>query len=83
MPTVLRTGGFRFFFYSLENGEPSHVHVTHDGRTAKYWLNPVELASSEGFRAHELTRVREMVVEHRTQFQERWDEHFNRYPGPH
>ena len=56
--------------------------MSHDGRTAKYWLNPVELASSEGFRAHELTRVREMVAEHRTEFQERWDEHFNRYPGP-
>ena len=82
MPTVLRIGGFRFFFYSLENGEPPHVHVTHAGQTAKYWLDSLELASSDGFRAHELNRVRDMVVEHRAEFQERWDEHFGRYTGP-
>ena len=28
MPTVLTTQGFRFFFYSNENDEPVHVHVS-------------------------------------------------------
>lgn len=37
MPTVLRILGFRFFFYSLENGEPPHVHVAHGDKVAKYW----------------------------------------------
>ena len=27
MPTVLRIDGFRFFFYSLENNEPPHIHM--------------------------------------------------------
>src|SRR5690606_5154622 len=27
MPTVLRSGSYRFFFYSLENDEPPHIHV--------------------------------------------------------
>jgi hypothetical protein len=43
---------------------------------AKYWLNPVDLAMSEGFRSHELTRVRALVIEHRVFFEEKWHEYF-------
>ena len=77
MPTVLRIGSCRFFFYSLENNEPAHIHIQRDLHLAKYWLQPVELAVNRGFRAHELTRLRELVVEHRTLFMEAWDEHFS------
>lgn len=82
MPTILRTQGFRFFSYSLENGEPPHIHVTHGGKTAKYWLDPVELASSEDFRAHELNQVRALVAGHRAEFRRRWDEYFRTQAGP-
>jgi hypothetical protein len=75
MPTVLRVEGFRFFFYSAEPGEPPHVHVAHSGKAAKYWLEPVELASSEGFRAHELNRLRDLVVEHRDLLRSEWNEY--------
>jgi hypothetical protein len=27
MPTVLKSGGYRLFFYSGDGGEPPHVHV--------------------------------------------------------
>lgn len=81
MPTVLRVRGFRFFFFSLENNEPPHIQVTHGNKVAKYWLNPVELASSDSFRAHELNRVRALVVEHCAEFQRRWDEHLNTQAG--
>lgn len=77
MPTVLRVQGFRFYFFSLDRGEPLHIHVAQGDKLAKYWLVPVELASSERFRAHELNRVRALVVEHRALFQESWDEHFS------
>ena len=79
---MLRILGFRFFFYSLENREPPHVHVTHGDKAAKYWLSPVELASSTGFRAHELNRVRALVGEHRAELQRRWDEHLSTQAGP-
>ncbi len=78
MPTILRLYGFRFFFYSLENGEPPHVHVEGDGKTAKYWLNPVELSRSQGFRSQELTRLRAIVIENRTKFEEAWHDYFSR-----
>ena len=76
MPTVLRLSGFRFFFYSLENGEPAHIHVESESKTAKYWLSPVELARSQGFRPQELTRLRAIVIEHRQNFLEAWNAHF-------
>jgi hypothetical protein len=76
MPKVLELHGFRFFFFSGEGSEPPHIHVEHGDKVAKYWLNPVELAESEGFRNHELTKLRVMVLEHRAVFLEKWHEHF-------
>jgi uncharacterized protein DUF4160 len=78
MPTVLRTSGFRFFFYSLEGSEPPHVHVERGDNIAKFWLQPVSLAESHGFRSHEVTQLRVMVIEHRLTFLEAWNAYFNR-----
>lgn len=78
MPTVLRVAGYRFFFFSNERGEPPHIHVEQAARHAKFWLNEVILASTHGFRSSELAEVRRLVIEHRTLFQEKWDEHFRR-----
>ena len=77
MPTVLRVFGFRFFFYSLEASEPPHIHVEHGDRVAKFWLDPVSLAEAHGFRAHELNRLRALVIEHRATFVKAWNVHFN------
>ncbi|MBA3425845.1 MAG: DUF4160 domain-containing protein, partial [Rubrobacter sp.] len=54
MPTVLRTGPCRFYFYSHEPNEPPHVHVDRDDLSAKFWLEPVSLARNLGFNAREL-----------------------------
>jgi len=54
MPTVLREGPYRFYFYSHEAGEPPHVHVDRDAESAKFWLSRVELAWNLGFGASEL-----------------------------
>ncbi len=78
MPTIFQTEKYRFFFFSLDRNGPPHVHVEHGDKLAKYWLDPVELARSEGFRAHELNQVRALVVAHRVEFKRRWDEHFSR-----
>ena len=76
MPTALRIEGYRFFFYSLEGTEPPHIHVERGDAVAKYWLNPVSLANSRGFRAHELNRLRATVIENRASFMEAWNVHF-------
>ncbi len=76
MPTILRIGSFRFYFYSHEPNEPPHVHVDRDSATIKIWLDPIEVAKSRGFRAHEIGGITAMVEEHRTKFLEAWHEHF-------
>ncbi len=38
MPTVLRIGAYRFFFYSNESGEPRHIHIQRERMLAKFWL---------------------------------------------
>jgi hypothetical protein len=76
VPALLRIDGYRFFFFSLEDREPPHVHVAQAGRYAKFWLNPVTLASNRGFRSHELRVIRDLVLEHRNLFLEKWNAYF-------
>ena len=47
MSTVLRLLGYRFYWYSNENGEPIHIHVRKENRKAKFWLSPISLARNE------------------------------------
>ena len=61
MPTVLRVGAYRFFFYANENNEPAHIHIQHELALAKFWLRPVAYASSTGFSAHELSKLKKLV----------------------
>lgn len=76
MPTILRLDGDRFYFDSGEGSEPPHVHVEFGDKLAKYWLEPVELASSKRFRSHELGPLRDIVLVHRQTFLRAWYEHF-------
>ncbi len=77
MPTVLRVKGYRFFFFSMEGNEPSHIHVEFADKVAKFWLEPIGLASSYGFRSQELSKLRFIVMEHRKLFLEKWHEYFS------
>ena len=76
MPTVLRVRGYRFFFFSLEGQEPPHIHIEAAERVAKFWLEPISLARSRGFRGGELKELQRIVEENRDTFLERWHEHF-------
>lgn len=76
MPTVLRIGSTRFFFYSNEGSEPAHIHIEQAVALAKFWLEPVSLASSSRFSGHELRHLEKQVAEHRRQFLEAWHDYF-------
>jgi hypothetical protein len=78
MPTVLRSGPYRFFFYAGDRDEPKHVHVERDDKTAKFWLDPIRLQSSGGFSRAELSRIETMVRNHRKALMEVWDEYFGK-----
>jgi hypothetical protein len=76
VPTVLRSGPYRAYFYSHEPNEPPHVHVDRDSLSAKFWLQPVSLARNFGFSATELGRVQSIVEEHQSELLEAWNGHF-------
>lgn len=76
MPTVLRLGPYRFYFYSGDAFEPPHVHVERDDNRAKVWLDPVRLQESAGFRRPELNRIVALVAEHREVLLRAWHEFF-------
>jgi Domain of unknown function (DUF4160) len=65
MPTVLRSGPYRFHFYSSDTNEPPHVHVERGDNTARFWLSPVRLQGSGGFRPIEVRRIERLVEQHR------------------
>jgi len=78
LPTVLRIAPYRFFFFSNEGDEPAHIHVQRDRALAKFWLEPVALAQSANFPAHELGIVRGHVIENRDKLIAAWHEYFAR-----
>ena len=79
MPTVFRSlGGYRFLFFSVDRGEPMHIHVAKDRAYAKYWMQPLVLARSRNFRSHELNEIARLIEEYRQEIERKWHEHFGR-----
>ena len=76
MPTVLRWGPYRAYFYSNESGEPAHIHVRAGGKEAKFWLHDFALAINAGFPAHELGDIVRHLRAHRNDLLAAWNEHF-------
>lgn len=83
MPTVLRVGAFRFFFYSNE-GVPRkdpHIHVRGAGGEAKISLvPPCDIIESIGYSSHTLRTVAQIVLEHREALVRSYNEYFSQ-PG--
>jgi len=79
MPTVLRIGRFRFYFFSNEREEPPHIHVKAAEDQAKFWLIPTQLASNYGFSSRELNELERLVEQNEAVFMEAWNEHFGQH----
>lgn len=75
MPTSLRIGPYRFYFYSYDCGEPRHTHVDRERLSAKFWLDPdVSLADNHGFSRRELREIERIIREQREVLVHAWDE---------
>lgn len=81
MPTILRTGAYRFYFYSNEGDEPPHVHVDGNGHSAKFWLLPVVLARNVGFRTKDLNDLWDTLNDKQQDFLEAWNDYFGNNEG--
>jgi len=74
MPTALRIGPYRFYFYSYDCGEPRHMHVDRERMSAKFWLDPdVALTANYGFNRKELRDIERIMREHLELLRNEWD----------
>jgi len=78
MPTVLRIGPYRFFFYAGDREEPPHVHVERDDKIAKVWLDPIRLQQSGGFSRREIDRLQKLLRANHAALLEAWNDYFDR-----
>lgn len=76
MPTILKTGPYRFFFYAGDRDEVQHIHVERDDKIAKFWLDPVRLQSSGGFSRIEISKIHKFINENHSKLMEAWNEYF-------
>ena len=81
MPTTLRSGPYRFYFYSYDCGEPRHMHVDRERMSAKFWLDPdVALAANFGFNRKELRDIERIMHENLELLRNEWDTFCNANP---
>lgn len=78
MPSALRIGSYRFFFYTSDRDESIYVHVERDDKIAKVWLDPIRLQSSGGFGAFEIRQILRIVDEHQPPLVGAWNEYFGK-----
>jgi len=52
------------------------VHVDRENCSAKFWLEPVSLATNIGFSAVELRKIEKIVISSKKDFLEAWYEFF-------
>ena len=76
MPTVLRWGSYRAFFYSNEGAEPAHVHVRRGDMEAKFWLHDLSVVLNAGFPAHEIGDIIRHLKLNRESLLSAWQEYF-------
>lgn len=53
-----------------------HVHIDRGGASAKFWLDPVALARTVGYKPQELTALSVLVRQNRERFLEAWHAFF-------
>ena len=82
MPTVLLILGWRFYFFSNENNEPIHIHVSKAEMEGKFWLDENSFEIREEFSynmsPHDKREVRKIIFEHFEYITEQWKQFQNR-----
>jgi len=74
-PTVLKTKGYRFFFFSREENR-MHIHVMCADGEAKFWLEPeIELTRNYKLSRVRLKEIEKIIEEHWNEFKTAWQEH--------
>jgi len=76
MPTVLKIGSYRFYFFSREESRV-HIHISCPDGEAKFWLDPeIELATNYKLSRVQLKQIEKIIEEHYDEFREAWNHYF-------
>jgi len=74
MPTALRVGPYRFYFYSYDCAERRHMHVDRERHYAKFWIDPeVMLADNHGYTRKQLREIERIARENLEALRNEWD----------
>jgi Domain of unknown function (DUF4160) len=76
MPTVLRVGPYRFYFYSGDGNDRRTSTSSTTQASPSFWLDPVRLARSRGYRRAELSDINRLVNEHAQELMEAGNDYF-------
>ncbi len=76
-PTIMRIGGYRFFFNSNEESR-MHVHIQTPEGVAKFWLEPI-VAHADSYRIDQRTlrELAKLVEENADVFRSAWQKHMS------
>jgi hypothetical protein len=72
MPVIFREKGYEFSFYMFDLTEPIHVHVRSGRKLAKFWIEPISIAWTRGYRPHELNEIERIVRDNEQFIREIW-----------
>ena len=76
MPTALRIGPYRLYFYSYDCREPRHMHVDRENLSAKFWLDPdVSVIENLGYSRRELRDIERIIRDNLELLRNEWDTH--------
>jgi len=76
VPTVLKVGAYRFFFFSREEAR-IHIHVSCSDGEAKFWLFPqIELARNYKLSRGQLKEIERLIEDNYDDFKNAWNTYF-------
>ncbi|MBI3359144.1 MAG: DUF4160 domain-containing protein [Nitrospirae bacterium] len=74
MPTALRIGPYRIYFYAHDCGESRHMHIDRESRSVKFWLDPdVALEENHGYSRKELRDIERIMHANLEGLRNEWD----------
>ncbi len=75
-PTIFKSNGYRFFFFSREETR-KHVHIFSTDGESKFWLEPeIELAKNYHHSEKKLRKIKKLIKEHYDELINAWEKHF-------
>jgi hypothetical protein len=74
VPVVLKSKGFRFFFYAGDHS-PIHLHIEGKGAKAKIAVETLDVLSAKNLSRADLRHILSVIAEHKNEIIAIWNEY--------